>query len=71
ISQGASKKKQNKKGLLAVHCAAIQGRIDVIETIMESYATEWSKIHKEMMEKNTPSLPYLALSNNHLECTKW
>ncbi|XP_063302209.1 ankyrin repeat domain-containing protein 27-like [Pelobates fuscus] len=71
ISQGASKKKQNKKGLQAVHCAAIQGRIDVIETIVESYATEWGRIHKEMMEKNTPSLPYLALSNNHLECTKW
>uniref|UniRef100_A0A8C5QFC1 Uncharacterized protein n=1 Tax=Leptobrachium leishanense TaxID=445787 RepID=A0A8C5QFC1_9ANUR len=70
MSQGASMKKRNTKGLQPVHCAAMQGRIDVIHTVMETDAEEVRKIHEKMMQKDTPSLPFLALANNHLECAK-
>ncbi|XP_075456615.1 uncharacterized protein LOC142495268 isoform X2 [Ascaphus truei] len=71
FSQGASKRKWNKKGLLPVHCAAMQGQVNVIQAMIESDAMEWSTINETMMERNIPSLPYLAMANNHLKCVKW
>ncbi|XP_040200122.1 serine/threonine-protein phosphatase 6 regulatory ankyrin repeat subunit B-like [Rana temporaria] len=71
FSQGGSTRKCNKKGLLPVHCAAIQGRHNAIQAVFESGIKETEFINKHSYERDTPSLPYLALSNGHLECTKW
>ncbi|KAM5171986.1 LOW QUALITY PROTEIN: uncharacterized protein ACMZJ9_004824 [Mantella aurantiaca] len=71
FSQGASTRKCNKKGLLPVHCAALQGRQVAIQAILEYGINEREFINKYALEQGTPSLPYMALINGHLECTKW
>ncbi|XP_075061419.1 uncharacterized protein LOC142150074 [Mixophyes fleayi] len=71
LSEGASTRKCNKKGLLPIHCATIQGRTDVVQTMVEPGTRERELINEHMMQKDTPSLPYLALANDHVECAKW
>lgn len=71
IINGASTGKCNQKGLLPVHCASLQGRQDAIQAILQSGIKEIESINKHTLEWGTPSLPYLALANGHLECTKW
>ncbi|XP_075716200.1 uncharacterized protein LOC142751109 isoform X2 [Rhinoderma darwinii] len=67
----ASNRKYNKKGLLPIHCAAIQGRKDALQTMISSGNKEIELINKHMTKRDTPSLLYLALANGHLECAKW
>uniref|UniRef100_H3B944 Uncharacterized protein n=1 Tax=Latimeria chalumnae TaxID=7897 RepID=H3B944_LATCH len=73
LSYKVSIRKRNKKGLLPIHCAAIQGRIDVIQLLLQSDSD--GEMEKRTMEDrangNTPSMLYLALMNSHLKCAKW
>ncbi|KAM9311606.1 uncharacterized protein PAF06_009440 [Gastrophryne carolinensis] len=70
LLHGASTRKSNKSGLLPIHCAALQGRKDATHTILNlGYKEDLIKEHGIQM--STPSLPYLALANGHVECTKW
>ncbi|XP_068129763.1 uncharacterized protein [Hyperolius riggenbachi] len=71
LSNGASTRKCNNKGLLPVHCAALQGQKYAIQVILESDPGEREFIHGNVKTKGTPSLPYLALANGHLDCAKW
>ncbi|XP_072257312.1 transient receptor potential cation channel subfamily A member 1-like [Pyxicephalus adspersus] len=71
FSKGASTRKCNKKGLLPVHCAALQGRQDAIQAVLEKSTKEIEVINQHALERGTPSLPYLALANRHLDCAKW
>nr|CAB3262745.1 uncharacterized protein LOC100182602 [Phallusia mammillata] len=62
---------RNKKQLMPVHCAAMQGRKDIIELLLEeSDDLIKSEVDKEAID-SPPSLPYLALAGNHLPCATW
>ncbi|MGH0135074.1 UNVERIFIED_CONTAM: hypothetical protein FKN15_056997 [Acipenser sinensis] len=64
--------KANRKGLLAIHCAAMQGRIDVIELLLQCDSDgQMQRKIQRAMETNSPSLLYLAVANDHLKCAEW
>ncbi|XP_066445393.1 serine/threonine-protein kinase TNNI3K-like [Eleutherodactylus coqui] len=71
LTHKVSTRKSNKKGLLPIHCAAIQGRKDVLQALIESEPKMREFINEHMSKRDTPSLPYLALANGHLENAKW
>ncbi|XP_063783764.1 uncharacterized protein LOC134932872 isoform X2 [Pseudophryne corroboree] len=71
LSNGVSTRKCNKNRLLPIHCAAIQGRTDVVQAVVESGTKERELINEHLMLQDTPSLPYLAMANDHLECAIW
>ncbi|KAG8578197.1 hypothetical protein GDO81_010418 [Engystomops pustulosus] len=71
LTHKASIRKSNKKGLLPIHCAAMQGRQDVLQLLIESDPKERELINENMTKRDTPSLPFLALMNGHLESAKW
>ncbi len=61
---------KNKKFLLPLHLAAMQGRTDVIQILIE-WDTDKKMIkvlNTETEEENVSSPTFLALSNDHLEC---
>ena len=60
------------QGLLPIHCAAMQGRIDIIHLLLQNdrdgdirsaLATE--------LTRSPPSLPHLSLANDFIECAQW
>ncbi|XP_072408784.1 uncharacterized protein [Chiloscyllium punctatum] len=59
----------NNKELLPIHCAAMQGRIDVIQLLCKFDSEE--QMVTKLMKGSAPSLLYLSLANNHIECAKW
>ncbi|XP_043564823.1 uncharacterized protein LOC122559439 [Chiloscyllium plagiosum] len=59
----------NNKELLPIHCAAMQGRIDVIQLLCKFDSEE--QMVTKLMKGSAPSLLYLSLANNHTECAKW
>ncbi|XP_030070992.1 uncharacterized protein LOC115477963 [Microcaecilia unicolor] len=61
---------RNKKDLLPIHCAAIQGRTSVIQLLLEGDEQSRRDVEESFL-KQTPSLLYLAAANGHLECAKW
>lgn len=63
---------RNNKELMAIHCCAMQGRIDALELLLEADFddTMQSALTSEDA-KSPPSLPHLALANDFLECGKW
>jgi len=62
---------RNKSDLMPVHCAAMQGRCDVIEMILAEHGDLIrSEISKESSEQ-PPSLPYLSFASNHVNSAKW
>ncbi|KAM3924789.1 uncharacterized protein RB166_008143 [Leptodactylus fuscus] len=71
LGHKASTRKYNKKGLLAIHCAAMQGRKDALQALIESYPQMREFLSDHHTKRDTPSLPYLALANGHLESAKW
>ncbi|XP_040268960.1 ankyrin-3-like [Bufo bufo] len=70
LSHKASTRKYNKKGLLPIHCAAIQGRTDILQALTEFAPKEREHITEHLTKRDIPSLPYLALTNGHLESAK-
>ncbi|XP_059834383.1 putative ankyrin repeat protein RF_0381 isoform X1 [Hypanus sabinus] len=59
----------NKKDLLPIHCAAMQGRIDIIQLLLQ-FDTE-EQIISKLMAAKSPSILYLSVANNHVECAQW
>lgn len=71
MSQGVDFACRNSRMLMPIHCAAMQGRQDVIEFLLDSEEEEIrAEIEKEG-KRNPPSLPYLAVAGDHLNCAKW
>jgi ankyrin repeat protein len=72
LNYGAELIVENRKGFMPIHCAAMQGRVDVIEKLMDYD-------HEFLMEKKlndesscTQFSPvYLALCNDFLDCSMW
>ncbi|XP_051886670.1 serine/threonine-protein phosphatase 6 regulatory ankyrin repeat subunit A-like [Pristis pectinata] len=69
LSHKATIERLNNKDLLPIHCAAMQGRIDVIQLLLQ-FDTEEQMISKLMMAK-APSVLYLSVASNHIECAQW
>ncbi|CAF0764926.1 unnamed protein product [Brachionus calyciflorus] len=64
---------KNKKKLMPIHMAAIQGRLDVIKILFEK-DTDKSMIvllNKEQQISSLSSPIYIALINNQIECAEW
>ncbi|XP_032894096.1 uncharacterized protein LOC116984113 [Amblyraja radiata] len=59
----------NKKDLLPIHCAAIQGRIDVIELLLQFDVEEQTRA--KLMTAKAPSVLYLSVASDHIECAEW
>ncbi|XP_048405148.1 uncharacterized protein LOC125460951 isoform X2 [Stegostoma tigrinum] len=69
LSHKAAIDRWNNKELLPIHCAAMQGRIDVIELLQKFDSEE--QMASKLMKGSAPSLLYISLANNHIECTRW
>ncbi|XP_071809537.1 uncharacterized protein [Asterias amurensis] len=63
---------RNNKELLAIHCCAMQGRIDAIQLLLDSDPD--GNIRQSLQNedpKSPPSLLHLALANDFLDCAVW
>ncbi|XP_019625385.1 PREDICTED: uncharacterized protein LOC109470757 [Branchiostoma belcheri] len=60
----------NKKGLLAAHCCAMQGRTETIQLLVDR---DVDGAMRAAIEEGTnlPSLTYLAVVNGFLACAMW
>ncbi len=72
LSKNIDLSHRNNKELLAIHCCAMQGRIDAIQLLLD---TDTDNILRRALEsedpKTPPSLTHLALANDFLECGEW
>jgi len=62
---------RNNDQLLPIHCAAAQGRKDVIELLLEKKGSAIRNAISCESGDSPPSLSYLAFYNNHLMLAKW
>ncbi|XP_022088281.1 uncharacterized protein LOC110977993 isoform X2 [Acanthaster planci] len=63
---------RNHKELLAIHCCAMQGRVDAIQLLLDADPTETIRDSLGREDpKSPPSLPHLALANDFLKCGAW
>lgn len=63
---------RNERELMPVHCCAMQGRIDAINALVFFDTEGKIRMSLEMEDETTPpSLPHLAIANDHLECAAW
>ncbi|KAK7098620.1 uncharacterized protein [Littorina saxatilis] len=64
--------KRNNRGLLAMHCCAMQGRMDVMQ-LMRQYDpkdTIVATLNSEE-DRSPPSLLHLAIANDFIDCAQW
>ncbi|XP_030845217.1 uncharacterized protein LOC754486 isoform X2 [Strongylocentrotus purpuratus] len=74
LSENINLVHRNNKELMAIHCCAMQGRIDAIQVLLDLDATKDGAIRASLENedpKSPPSLPHLALANDFLECGEW
>uniref|UniRef100_W5NHP1 Uncharacterized protein n=1 Tax=Lepisosteus oculatus TaxID=7918 RepID=W5NHP1_LEPOC len=72
LSHTTKPPKPNKKGLFPIHCAAIQGRTDVIKLLMQFGSDgQFQRNIVHTKTRNSPSLLYLSVANGHLQCAEW
>ncbi|XP_029452950.1 uncharacterized protein LOC115089116 isoform X2 [Rhinatrema bivittatum] len=66
-----SRRKWNNKGLLPIHCAAIQGRTAIIRLLLEDDEEARATVEESFLKTKAPSPLSMAVANSHLECAKW
>ena len=72
LDQGASLVARNHRLLMPVHCAAMQGRHDVIELLLKRDTQgEIRQMLAAESGNRPPSLVHLALANGSTECADW
>eukprot|EP00794_Sanderia_malayensis_P010823 gene10823-11975_t len=62
---------RNRRGLMPIHCCALQGRIDAIKLLLDFDAEGSIRACLNEEAENPPSLPHLALANDHLAVAQW
>ncbi|XP_060562776.1 uncharacterized protein LOC132722318 isoform X2 [Ruditapes philippinarum] len=72
LNKNVSLNIRNSRGLMPIHCCVMQGRIDVMQLLMNhdknnAIATALSKEN----DKKPPSLLHLALANDFPDCAEW
>ncbi|ESO91608.1 hypothetical protein LOTGIDRAFT_233395 [Lottia gigantea] len=72
LNKKADQTKRNHKGLLPIHCCAMQGRTDVMQLLM-TFDTEQKLIRtlNEEEDRHPPSLLHLALANDFIDASYW
>ena len=66
-----------QQNLLPIHCAAMQGRTDVIDLLLKCDQSEAmcnslaDEEHQPLRCKNPPSLIHLAVANDHTDSAVW
>ncbi|XP_050411091.1 uncharacterized protein LOC126825502 [Patella vulgata] len=72
LNKKADQTKRNNKGLLPIHCCAMQGRIDVMKLLMR-YDNERKVIRtlNDEEERHPPSLLHLSLANDFIDACYW
>ncbi|KAK3602636.1 hypothetical protein CHS0354_034226 [Potamilus streckersoni] len=72
LNKGASMTIQNSRGLLPIHCCAMQGRVDVMRLMMrfDRNSSIAMALNKED-QKQPPSLLHLAIANDFIQCAAW
>ncbi|KAL5006741.1 hypothetical protein ScPMuIL_015547 [Solemya velum] len=72
LTRGASLIKRNIRGLMPIHCCAMQGRVDVMR-LMIRYDQDGaiSELLNAEEESKPPSLLHLALANSFMDCSNW
>lgn len=64
--------KRNNRGLLPIHCCAMQGRTDVMRMLIHNDQDGLMiKAINAEEDQNPPSLPHLAIANDFSDCAKW
>lgn len=64
--------KRNKRGLLPIHCCAMQGRIDVMELMRRFDPTDTTvETLNSEVDRSAPSLLHLAIANDFIDCAEW
>ncbi|XP_055998277.1 uncharacterized protein LOC125647533 isoform X2 [Ostrea edulis] len=73
LNKNANLSKRNSRGLLPIHCCAMQGRIDVMRMMMRYDHDGFmaKAIAGEETNKPPPSLLNLAIANDFTECAQW
>ncbi|KAL5259914.1 hypothetical protein ACHWQZ_G010136 [Mnemiopsis leidyi] len=70
LENGASVLARNKKGLLPVHCCAIQGRADYIKLILGVGGSDL-RAELENEERTVVSMLRLSTEAGHWKCSEW
>jgi ankyrin repeat protein len=74
VGRGASLNLKNHASKLPIHCAAAFGLTPVIDSLVTCGATvgfSQDDLHQLLDESTLSSLPYLAITGNHLRCSQW
>lgn len=60
------------QSLMAIHCCAMQGRIDAIQLLLKHDKSDSIRNALESEDSSSPpSLIHLAVANDELSCAKW
>eukprot|EP00112_Aurelia_sp_Birch-Aquarium-sp1_P023664 Seg712.1 transcript_id=Seg712.1/GoldUCD/mRNA.D3Y31 product=Ankyrin-1 protein_id=Seg712.1/GoldUCD/D3Y31 len=62
---------RNKRELMPIHCCAMQGRIDGIQTLLDADTDNHIRQKLEKENELPPSLAHLAVANDHFETAHW
>ncbi|KAK3101728.1 hypothetical protein FSP39_005894 [Pinctada imbricata] len=72
LNKNANLCKRNNRGLLPIHCCAMQGRIDVMRMMMRYDVDGFlAKSISSEEDKKPPSLLHLAIANDAIDCARW
>ncbi|XP_048588484.1 uncharacterized protein LOC116619849 isoform X3 [Nematostella vectensis] len=72
LMKGAPLTIRNDRGLMPIHCCAMQGRVDSIQALLLFDSDGHIRRSLDMEDEcSPPSLLHLAAANDHLECAEW
>ncbi|GFO50623.1 ankyrin-3 [Plakobranchus ocellatus] len=72
LSREANPVKRNNRGLLPIHCCAMQGRVDAMRLLLDYDKKDAIlKALNNESDRNPPSLLHLAIANDFLNCAEW
>ncbi|CAN0423803.1 unnamed protein product [Lampetra fluviatilis] len=71
LESGASLLQPNNRGLLPWHCAAMQGRSDMLALLLAAWTGSRENLVREVASSASPSPAYLATACGFLTCARW
>ncbi|XP_076450581.1 uncharacterized protein LOC143286742 [Babylonia areolata] len=72
LAREAIPTKRNNRGLLPIHCCAMQGRMDVMQLMRQYDPKDTIVVALNSEEdRSPPSLLHLAIANDFIDCAEW
>ncbi|XP_071099543.1 uncharacterized protein [Haliotis cracherodii] len=72
LTKEANQIKRNNRGLLPIHCCAMQGRIDAMQMLLQfDTSGQITNTLNNEEDRQPPSLLHLAIANDFVECAHW